>query len=77
MFENTAPFDVTHHPALSLPCGSNNGLPIGLMLVGRHFDESSIYRAASAYEQLIMSNRSGPPNGSPAGKPNDNQRFAV
>lgn len=51
MFGNTAPFDVTHHPALSLPCGSNNGLPIGLMLVGRHFDESSIYRAASAYEQ--------------------------
>jgi len=51
MIANTAPFDITHHPAMSLPCGMRDGLPVGLMLVGKHFDESSIYRAAAAFEQ--------------------------
>ena len=51
MIANTAPFDITHHPAMSLPCGMADGLPVGLMLVGRHFDESTIYRATHAYEQ--------------------------
>ncbi len=51
MLTNTAPFDITHHPAMSLPCGLADGLPVGLMLVGRHFDESMIYRAAHAFEQ--------------------------
>ena len=51
MIANTAPFDITHHPAMSLPCGMNDGLPIGLMLVAKHFDEPSIYRAAYAFEQ--------------------------
>jgi amidase len=51
MIGNTAPFDITHHPAMTLPCGMVDGLPIGLMLIGRHFDESTIYRAAYAFEQ--------------------------
>jgi amidase len=51
MITNTAPFDITHHPAMSLPCGLVDGLPVGLMLVGRHFDEPTIYRAAHAFEQ--------------------------
>jgi amidase len=51
MLTNTAPFDITHHPAMSLPCGLVDGLPVGLMLVGRHFDEMMIYRAAHAFEQ--------------------------
>jgi amidase len=50
MLTNTAPFDLTHHPAMSIPCGMIDGLPAGLMLVGRHFDEPSIYRAAEAFE---------------------------
>ncbi len=48
---NTAPFDITHHPAMSIPCGMADGLPVGMMLVGRHFDEPTIYRAAYAFEQ--------------------------
>lgn len=51
MNANTAPFDVTGHPALSIPCGTSNGLPVGMMLIGRHFDEATIYRFAHAFEQ--------------------------
>jgi amidase len=51
MFANTCPFDVSHHPALSVPCGVSDGLPVGLMLVGRHFDEATLYRVAQAYER--------------------------
>ena len=51
MFSNTAPFDVTHHPAISVPCALSDGLPVGLMLVGRHFDEKTLYKTAYAYEQ--------------------------
>jgi amidase len=48
---NTPSFDVTHHPAMTLPCGTSDGLPVGLMLVAAHFNESAIYRAAHAFEQ--------------------------
>ncbi len=47
---NTAPFDCTHHPAMSLPCGMVDGLPVGMMLVGKFFDEARIYQAAAAFE---------------------------
>jgi amidase len=48
---NTQPFDATHHPALSVPCGTVDGLPVGLMLVGRHHEEALLYRIAHAFEQ--------------------------
>lgn len=48
---NTCPFNVSHHPAMSIPCGTIDGLPLGMMLVGRHWEESTIYRAAHAFEQ--------------------------
>jgi amidase len=51
MLPNTAPFDATGHPAMSIPCGMSEGLPIGLMLIGKHYDESTIYRAAAASEK--------------------------
>ena len=50
---NTAQFDCTHHPAMSLPCGMVDGLPVGMMLVGRTFDEEMIYRAAAAFEKGV------------------------
>jgi aspartyl-tRNA(Asn)/glutamyl-tRNA(Gln) amidotransferase subunit A len=47
----TLPFNLTGQPALSLPCGfSRSGLPIGLQLVGRPFDEAALFRAGAAYE---------------------------
>jgi amidase len=53
MLANTAQFDCTHHPAMSLPCGMVDGLPVGMMLVGRAFDEETIYRAAAAFEKGV------------------------
>jgi amidase len=51
MLPNTCPMDITGHPAMSLPCGLVDGLPVGLMLVGKDYDEGTIYRAALAFEQ--------------------------
>ena len=52
MLANTAPFDMTGHPAISVPCGkTSEGLPVGLMLVGRRFDDATVLRAAHAFER--------------------------
>jgi len=52
MLPNTAPFDVSGHPAMNVPCGMSAGLPVGMQLIGAHYNESTIYRAAHAFEQL-------------------------
>lgn len=51
MLANTSPFDLTGHPAISVPCGEADGKPVGLMLVGRHFDDATVLRAAAQYER--------------------------
>ena len=51
MVGNTAPFNAAGLPAMSLPCGLAEGLPIGMMLVGPRYGEMAIYRAAHAFEQ--------------------------
>jgi len=48
---STAPIDCTGHPAMNVPCAMRDGLPVGLMLIGRHHDEMTIYRAADAFER--------------------------
>ena len=48
---NTCPFNATGHPAISIPCGIEDGRPIGVMLVGKHWDEATIYRASAAFEK--------------------------
>jgi amidase len=50
MVRNTAAFDLTGHPSISTPCRDVAGLPIGLMLTGRSFDEVTVLRAAHAYQ---------------------------
>ena len=50
MIGTTSQFDVTGHPAMSIPCGLSDGLPVGLMLIGKDYDEATIYQAASAFE---------------------------
>ncbi len=58
----TAPFDLTGQPAVSVPCGfTEQGLPVGLQLVGRRFDEATVLRAAHAYETQSGVARPRPP----------------
>lgn len=52
MITNTMQFDVTGHPAMSVPCGLSEGLPVGMMLVGRRGEDSTVLRAAHAFEQI-------------------------
>ncbi|HLI11710.1 MAG TPA: amidase [Alphaproteobacteria bacterium] len=48
----TYPYNLTGMPAISLPCGfDRDGLPIGLQIAGRPFDEMTVLRVAHAYEQ--------------------------
>jgi aspartyl-tRNA(Asn)/glutamyl-tRNA(Gln) amidotransferase subunit A len=52
----TGPTDLTGHPSLSVPCGeTETGLPVGLQLIGRHFDEATLYRFGHAYEETVVS----------------------
>ena len=53
MVSNTAPFDVTGHPACTIPAGLSDGLPVGLMVVGRRFADADVLRAAHAFEQTL------------------------
>jgi amidase len=50
MTPNTAAFNVTGHPALTVPCALSEGLPVGMMLVGRPFEESTLLRVGHAFE---------------------------
>jgi aspartyl-tRNA(Asn)/glutamyl-tRNA(Gln) amidotransferase subunit A len=55
MIRCTAPFNATGLPALSIPCGfTGAGLPVGLQIVGRSFDEATVLRAGHAYEQATQ-----------------------
>jgi amidase len=53
MLANTAPFDVSGHPATSVPAGLVDGLPAGLMIVARRFDDAACLRVAHAFEQAV------------------------
>ncbi|WP_338450870.1 Asp-tRNA(Asn)/Glu-tRNA(Gln) amidotransferase subunit GatA [Niallia oryzisoli] len=47
----TIPVNLAGVPGISVPCGFSNGLPLGLQIIGKHFDESTVYRVAHAFEQ--------------------------
>jgi aspartyl-tRNA(Asn)/glutamyl-tRNA(Gln) amidotransferase subunit A len=50
-------------PGLSLPCGyTPEGLPVGMQLLGKHFDEGTVLKAAFAFEQQTLSMRRRPPS---------------
>jgi aspartyl-tRNA(Asn)/glutamyl-tRNA(Gln) amidotransferase subunit A len=48
---NTVPVNLSGVPSISLPCGFSDGLPIGLQIMGKHFDEETIIRTAYTFEQ--------------------------
>lgn len=47
----TIPVNLAGVPAISVPCGFDSGLPLGLQIIGKHFDEATVYRVAHAFEQ--------------------------
>ncbi|WP_245453589.1 amidase [Aminobacter sp. MSH1] len=52
MLRNTCVADITGHPSISIPCGMVGGLPVGLMLTGRHLEDTLLMQAAAAFETL-------------------------
>ena len=53
MLTNTAPFNVTGHPAMSVPVGNSQGLPVGMTIVGRHFEDQKVLSAALAFQESL------------------------
>ncbi|MEX2599583.1 MAG: amidase family protein, partial [Dehalococcoidia bacterium] len=47
----TVPANIAGIPAVSVPCGFSEGLPVGMQLMGPHLGERTLLRAAHAYEQ--------------------------
>ena len=52
MLANTCPFDATGHPAMTVPCGKADDSPIGMMLIGKRYDDATVIQAAAAFETL-------------------------
>ena len=53
IISNTAPFNYTGFPSLSVPCAGVTGMPVGLQLVAPYFREVELIRAAHAYQESV------------------------
>ncbi len=53
LLANTYPTDMTGHPAISLPLAEADGLPVGLMLVARHFEDDRLLAIAATCERAL------------------------
>ncbi|MBD7945938.1 Asp-tRNA(Asn)/Glu-tRNA(Gln) amidotransferase subunit GatA [Psychrobacillus sp. Sa2BUA9] len=56
----TIPVNLAGVPGISIPCGFAEGLPLGLQIIGKYFDEATIYRVAHAYEQATSFHKQTP-----------------
>ncbi|WP_271854272.1 Asp-tRNA(Asn)/Glu-tRNA(Gln) amidotransferase subunit GatA [Planococcus maritimus] len=56
----TIPVNLAGVPAISVPCGFDNGLPLGLQIIGNYFDEETVYRVADAFEQATEFHKETP-----------------
>ena len=48
----TVPINLAGVPAISIPCGFDNNMPVGLQIIGKYFEEGTIYRVADAFEKV-------------------------
>lgn len=53
VIRNTGVFNISGHPAISVPCGLRQGLPVGMMLVGPKFADGLLFKVAYAYQQSV------------------------
>jgi amidase len=51
LLNNTIPFNLSGHPAITVPCGLRGGLPVGMQLISKHFHESTLFKVAHAFEK--------------------------
>ncbi|MBP1909773.1 Asp-tRNA(Asn)/Glu-tRNA(Gln) amidotransferase subunit GatA [Methanolobus bombayensis] len=58
---NTVPINLAGVPSISVPCGLADGMPVGLQIIGKHFDENTIIKAAYSFEQNTDHNKARPP----------------
>lgn len=56
----TIPVNLAGVPGISIPCGFSEGMPLGLQIIGKHFDEATIYRVAHAFEQATNFHKETP-----------------
>lgn len=56
----TIPVNLAGVPGISVPCGFTDGLPLGLQIIGKHFDEGTVYRVAHAFEQATDHHKAKP-----------------
>ncbi|KIL48177.1 aspartyl glutamyl-trna amidotransferase subunit a [Jeotgalibacillus soli] len=56
----TIPVNLAGVPGISVPAGFSKGLPLGLQIIGKHFDESTVYRVAHAFEQATDHHKQRP-----------------
>lgn len=56
----TIPVNLAGLPGMSIPCGFADELPVGLQLIGKHFDEATMYQAAYAFEQATEFHKQKP-----------------
>lgn len=56
----TIPVNLAGVPAISVPCGFEGGLPLGLQIIGNYFDEETVYRVADAFEQATEFHKETP-----------------
>ena len=57
----TVPANLAGNPGLSIPCGFAGGLPVGLQMIARSFDEATLFRAGHAYQVLTQHHLQAPP----------------
>lgn len=56
----TIPVNLAGVPGISIPCGFADGLPLGLQIIGKHFDEGTVYKVAHAFEQATNYHKQKP-----------------
>jgi amidase len=66
MHDNNCATNLTGHPALSVPCAMLDGLPVGMLLIGRHLDDHLLLRVARRFQEEVFV-----PPAPPAGQADD------